>query len=180
VITGDVSYLPSPLPTPVPETVIAISPTSTRLELLAPFAPHFSEAAFADPSIPLEFADLRCLVRIRGKCTTDEISAAGAWLKYKGHLSNIRFVHFLSHAFPNRHVDEHWIKPNNSENTLIGATNDENGQINLVKDFLPNEAEGTIPEMAKRFKARDQPWMIVTDVSLITLLRLRRATADLQ
>lgn len=88
--TGDVSYLPSPLPTPVPETIIAISPTSTRLELLAPFAPHFPQASFADPSIPLEFEDLRCLVRIRGKCTTDEISAAGAWLKYKGHLSNIR------------------------------------------------------------------------------------------
>lgn len=87
---GDVSYLPSPLPTPVPETIIAISPTSTRLELLAPFSPHFSAEAFADPSIPLEFANLRCLVRIRGKCTTDEISAAGAWLKYKGHLSNIR------------------------------------------------------------------------------------------
>ena len=89
---GDTSYLPSALPEPVPETEIAISPTSTRLELLAPFDPHFSPAAFADPSVPLEFKDLRCLLRIRGKCTTDEISAAGAWLKYKGHLSNIRFV----------------------------------------------------------------------------------------
>lgn len=54
-----------------------------------------------------------------------------------------------------------------SENTLIGATNDENGQINVVTDFLPNEADGTIPEMAKRFKARDQPWMIVTDVRVV-------------
>lgn len=54
------------------------------------------------------------------------------------------------------------------ENTLIGATNDENGQINLVTDFLPNESDGTIPEMAKRFKARDQPWMIVTDVSRLS------------
>lgn len=51
----------------------------------------------------------------------------------------------------------------NSENTLIGATNDENGQINLVKDYVEGEKEGTIPEMAKRWKARGQPWMIVTD-----------------
>lgn len=92
MLPGDVSYLPSALPTPVPETVIAISPDSTRLELLAPFAPHFSPAAFADATVPLEFSNLRCLVRIRGKCTTDEISAAGAWLKYKGHLSNISCV----------------------------------------------------------------------------------------
>lgn len=56
-----------------------------------------------------------------------------------------------------------------SENTLIGATNDENGLINVVSDFLPNEADGSIPEMAKRFKARDQPWMIVTDVRLSLL-----------
>lgn len=79
-------------------------------------------------------------MRIRGKCTTDEISAAGAWLKYKGHLSNL------------------------SENTLIGATNDENGKINSAIDFQ-DQSEGTIPEIAKRYKARGQPWMIVVDVS---------------
>lgn len=57
-----------------------------------------------------------------------------------------------------------------SENTLIGATNDENGKINSAIDFLPQsseEAEGTIPEIAKRYKARGQPWMIVTDVSCL-------------
>lgn len=58
------------------------------------------------------------------------------------------------------------MKDKYSENTLIGATNDENGQVNVATDFLPNEVEATIPEMAKRFKARDQPWMIVTDVSI--------------
>lgn len=81
-------------------------------------------------------------MRIRGKCTTDEISAAGAWLKYKGHLSNL------------------------SENTLIGATNDENGKINSAIDF-EDQSEGTIPEIAKRYKARGQPWMIVVDVRLL-------------
>lgn len=86
---GNTSYLPEPVPEPVPSTPLAISPTSTRLELLQPFEPHFSPEAFADPNAKLEFDDLRCLLRIRGKCTTDEISAAGKWLKYKGHLSNL-------------------------------------------------------------------------------------------
>ncbi|KAK4705228.1 hypothetical protein P7C70_g980, partial [Phenoliferia sp. Uapishka_3] len=134
---GNTSYLPSALPEPVPSTVLAISPTSTRLELLAPFAPHFTAEEFASSKTPLEFRGLKCLLRIRGKCTTDEISAAGAWLKYKGHLSNL------------------------SENTLIGATNDENGKVNSV--VVPGEAEGTFPEVAKRWKAAEQPWMIVTD-----------------
>ncbi|SCV71478.1 BQ2448_3066 [Microbotryum intermedium] len=137
---GNTSYLPSPLPEPEPETELAISPSSTRLELLAPFDPHFSKSEFDDASKKLEFKDLRCLMRIRGKCTTDEISAAGAWLKYKGHLSNL------------------------SENTLIGATNDENGKINSAFDYQEG-SEGTFPEIAKRYKARSQPWMIVTDVS---------------
>ncbi|MBZ6433543.1 MAG: hypothetical protein LBE64_21545 [Acinetobacter pittii] len=86
---GNTSYLPQPIPEPVPSTPLAISPTSTRLELLQPFEPHFAPEAFSDPNAKLEFDDLRCLLRIRGKCTTDEISAAGKWLKYKGHLSNL-------------------------------------------------------------------------------------------
>lgn len=165
---GDTSYLPPALPTPVPSTQIAISPTSTRLELLAPFSPHFSPAKFADEKAKLEFEDLRCLVRIRGKCTTDEISAAGAWLKYKGHLSNISLVPLPppSLLLPfslllSLRVDT---DERRRENTLIGATNDENGQINVVVDYLPNQEDASIPEMAKRYKARDQPWMIVTDV----------------
>lgn len=89
---GNTSYLPEPVPEPVPSTPLAISPTSTRLELLQPFEPHFSAEQFADPSAKLEFEELRCLLRIRGKCTTDEISAAGKWLKYKGHLSNLACV----------------------------------------------------------------------------------------
>ncbi|GAA6038383.1 hypothetical protein JCM8097_007621 [Rhodosporidiobolus ruineniae] len=135
---GNTTYLPRALPTPDPSTPLAISPTSTRLELLAPFEPHFPPSAFSDPNAKLEFEDLRCLLRIRGKCTTDEISAAGKWLKYKGHLSNL------------------------AENTLIGATNDETERVNSAIDFQTGE-EGTIPEVAKAYKARGQPWMIVTD-----------------
>lgn len=51
-----------------------------------------------------------------------------------------------------------------SENTLIGATNDETGRVNSAIDFSTGD-EGTIPEVAKAYKARGQPWMIVTDVS---------------
>jgi len=91
-LAGNTTYLPEATPAPVPETPLAISPTSTRLELLEPFDPHFTAAEFADPAKKLEFEDLRCLLRIRGKCTTDEISAAGKWLKYKGHLSNLACV----------------------------------------------------------------------------------------
>jgi len=54
--------------------------------------------------------------------------------------------------------------PFHSENTLIGATNDETEKVNSAVDYLEGEPEGTIPEMAKRWKARGQPWMIVTDV----------------
>lgn len=80
---GNTSYIPRPSPTPDPSVDIVISPTSTRLELLAPFDPHFSEADIAS-SAPLEMKNVRCLLRVKGKCTTDEISAAGPWLAYKG------------------------------------------------------------------------------------------------
>lgn len=52
----------------------------------------------------------------------------------------------------------------NSENTLIGATNDQNGEVNVATDYVAGEPDATIPEMMKRFKGRGQPWMIVTDV----------------
>ncbi|PLW10814.1 hypothetical protein PCASD_22360 [Puccinia coronata f. sp. avenae] len=132
---GNLSYIPEPVPTPKPETQISISPESSRLEILKPFEPHWT-----DLHRPLEFSDLKCLIRIQGKCTTDEISAAGKWLKFKGHLSNI------------------------SENTLIGAKNDENGKINCAVDSLDGQlVEDSIPNVAKRWKSVGQPWMIVAD-----------------
>ncbi|KAI8443501.1 aconitate hydratase 1 [Phakopsora pachyrhizi] len=133
---GDISYIPAPNPIPKPETNLSVNPNSARLELLKPFEPHWSEK----DGQPLEFNNLRCLIRIRGKCTTDEISAAGKWLKFKGHLSNI------------------------SENTLIGATNDENGKVNSAIDEVDGiKTDGTIPSVAKRWKLSGQPWMIVSD-----------------
>lgn len=132
---GNTSYIPDPVPSPKPETEINIDPNSSRLEILKPFEPHWK-----DVENPLEFTDLKCLIRVQGKCTTDEISAAGQWLKYKGHLSNI------------------------SENTLIGAKNDENGKINCAIDVIDGLVqEDSIPNVAKRWKSIGQPWMIVAD-----------------
>ncbi|KAG2117819.1 aconitate hydratase [Suillus discolor] len=132
---GNTNYYPSPTPEPQPETEIIICADSQRLELLEPFPSHFGNRG-------LELPPLKVLMRVRGKCTTDHISAAGPWLKYKGHLTNI------------------------SENLLITAVNDEGGDVNVAFDY--DQATGetetdTIPAVAKRFKARNQPWTLVVD-----------------
>ena len=101
--SGDVSYYPKPMPEPQPETEVVIRPDSQRLEILQPFDTHFGP----QNSRGLELPPLKVLMRVRGKCTTDHISAAvglprsscenayqcrrlqGKWLKYKGHITNI-------------------------------------------------------------------------------------------
>ncbi|KAG8893228.1 aconitate hydratase [Tulasnella sp. 403] len=133
---GDLAYAPKPRPTPQPDTNVAISPESTRLELLVPFSKEFPN------SRGMELPPLKCLMRVRGKCTTDHISAAGPWLKFKGHLSNI------------------------AENTLITAVNDEGGEVNAAFDHdhsSTEPAQDTIPAVVKRFKSRSQPWALVVD-----------------
>ncbi|KAI5123604.1 hypothetical protein M0805_003420 [Coniferiporia weirii] len=135
---GDPSLYPIVNPKPKPETEIVISPSSTRLEFLRPFNSHFGEQ---NPR-GLELPSLKVLMRVRGKCTTDHISAAGPWLKYKGHLSNI------------------------SENLLITAANDEGGEVNIAHDHdhAPDESlADTIPNVAKRLRSRNQPWALVVD-----------------
>ncbi|KAK4689647.1 homoaconitase, partial [Tremellales sp. Uapishka_1] len=126
---GDLSFSPAPSPVPQPETEIKIAPTSTRLEILEPFGSIFKDG-------PREMEDMTCLMRVKGKCTTDHISAAGAWLKYKGHLSNI------------------------SENTLMTAVNDEGGQINVARDA---EGEDTIPRTMQKYQQRGENFMLVVD-----------------
>jgi len=73
-IPGEKSYYPEPMPEPQPETEVIIKKDSQRLELLEPFTSHFGE----DSSNPrgLELPALKVLMRVRGKCTTDHISAA--------------------------------------------------------------------------------------------------------
>ncbi|KAG1801388.1 aconitate hydratase [Suillus plorans] len=124
---GNTHYYPSPTPEPQPETEIIICADSQRLELLEPFPSHFGNRG-------LELPPLKVLMRVRGKCTTDHISAAGPWLKYKGHLTNI------------------------SEN-LRGDVN-----VAFDYDQATGETEtDTIPAVAKQFKARNQPWTLVVD-----------------
>lgn len=112
---------------PSPETEIVISPTSNRLAKLDPFEPF--------PNSDLQ--GLRVLYKVSGKCTTDTISAAGPWLKYKGHLPNI------------------------SANTLIGATNAKTGEVNVAYDL-----DGTrygIPELAQKWKEQKISWLVVAE-----------------
>ncbi|KAF1810283.1 aconitate hydratase [Eremomyces bilateralis CBS 781.70] len=123
--SGNPEFLPS-APIPDPSSEVAVSPTSSRLALLDPF-----------PPFPTHELSLRVLLRVKGQCTTDTISAAGPWLKYKGHLPNI------------------------SENTLIGAVNADTGATNQAIDV--DGSARTIPELAKRWKAQDQEWLVVAD-----------------
>ncbi|KAK3351857.1 aconitase family-domain-containing protein [Neurospora tetraspora] len=113
--------------TPNPNVEVAISPSSERLALLEPFE------TFPDSDL----SGLRVLVKVTGKCTTDTISAAGPWLKYKGHLPNI------------------------SENTLNTAVNAATGEVNVAYDL--DGSKHTIPELAKQWKQRGQPWLVVAE-----------------
>lgn len=106
---------------------IVVDPESDRLALLEPFEP-FPEG---------ELKGLKVLYKVKGQCTTDTISAAGPWLKYKGHLPNI------------------------AENTLIGAINAETGETNVAYDDEGNKS--SIPELAKTWKEQGQSWLVVAE-----------------
>ena len=118
---------------PDPNAIVKVSPTSTRLALLDPF-----ESWPSDPSgAPSELSGLKILLKVKGQCTTDTISAAGPWLKFKGHLPNI------------------------AENTLIGAVNAETGATNQALDV--DGSAHTIPDLAKKWKSQNQPWLVVAE-----------------
>jgi len=112
---------------PNPNVEVAISPSSERLALLEPFAEFPSS----------DLTGLRVLVKITGKCTTDTISAAGPWLKYKGHLPNI------------------------SANTLNTAVNAATGEVNVAYDL--DGSKHTIPELARKWKDEGRPWLVVAE-----------------
>ncbi|KAL1800343.1 hypothetical protein ACET3X_000685 [Alternaria dauci] len=82
--------------------------------------------------------DLPILIKCAGKTTTDHISMAGPWLKYRGHLDNI------------------------SNNMLIGAINAENGEANKVKNALTGEY-GAVPDVARDYKKNGVPWVVIGD-----------------
>ncbi|KAF2100663.1 mitochondrial aconitate hydratase-like protein [Rhizodiscina lignyota] len=123
---GNPEFLPTP-GIPDANTTVQIDPQSSRLAFLEPFQP------FPDS----DFKDLRVLFKVKGQCTTDTISAAGPWLKYKGHLPNI------------------------SENTLIGAVNAATGETNVAHDV--DGSAMTIPALAKKWKENGQEWIVVAE-----------------
>jgi aconitate hydratase len=107
---------------------VIVSPTSDRLQLLEPFEPWDGK----------DLTGLKLLIKAKGKCTTDHISMAGPWLKYRGHLDNI------------------------SNNLLIGAVNFFNDQTNLVKNQISG-AYGPLPETQRAYKAAGVGSVIVAD-----------------
>lgn len=107
---------------------VKVSPSSDRLQLLVPFAPWEGK----------DLEDMTVLLKAKGKCTTDHISMAGPWLKYRGHLDNI------------------------SNNMFIGAINAYSGEAGKVKNFFTGETK-SVPEVARDYKARGQNWVVVGD-----------------
>ncbi|MEE1898811.1 aconitate hydratase [Flavobacterium rakeshii] len=107
---------------------VIVSPTSERLELLAPFKPWNGE----------NITGAKLLIKAFGKCTTDHISMAGPWLRFRGHLDNI------------------------SNNMLIGAVNAFNMKTNSVKNELTGEYDA-VPAVQRAYKAADVPTVVVGD-----------------
>ncbi|CAI4222307.1 unnamed protein product [Auanema sp. JU1783] len=107
---------------------VDVSPSSDRLQLLSPFNKWDGK----------DLEDLVILIKVKGKCTTDHISAAGPWLKYRGHLDNI------------------------SNNLFLTAVNSDNGEMNKVKNQLDGSF-GAVPETARKYKAASQNWVAIGD-----------------
>ena len=110
------------------KVVVKVSPTSERLQLLEPFTPIKNES----------LSDVRLLIKAQGKCTTDHISMAGPWLRFRGHLDNI------------------------ANNTLIGAVNAFNEKTNFVKNQLNGTYTG-VPDAQRAYKAAGIKTIVIGD-----------------
>ena len=108
--------------------VVRVSPTSERLQLLEPFVPINDS----------ELQGVKLLIKAFGKCTTDHISMAGPWLRFRGHLDNI------------------------ANNTLIGAINAFNKKTNFVKNQISGEYGG-VPDVQREYKAAGIKSIVVGD-----------------
>jgi aconitate hydratase len=113
-----------------PEVVVNVSPSSRRLQLLAPVAPWSGE----------DFIELPVLAKARGKCTTDQISAAGQWLNYRGHLELI------------------------SGNLFAGVVNAFNGVTGEGKDPLDGSTR-SYPQIAKHLSDDGVGWCVIGDAN---------------
>ncbi|MGE4159609.1 MAG: aconitate hydratase [Planctomycetota bacterium] len=107
---------------------VAVDPKSDRLQLLEPFSKWDGK----------DCVDLPLLLKAKGKCTTDHISAAGPWLKYRGHLDNI------------------------SDNMFLGAVNAFTGEAGTGKNVLTGET-GKFPALARHYKKQGLGWVAVGD-----------------
>jgi aconitate hydratase len=107
---------------------VAVAGDSERLQLLEPFTPIQNS----------ELQGVKLLIKAFGKCTTDHISMAGPWLRFRGHLDNI------------------------ANNTLIGAVNAFNKKTNFVKNQLTGEFEG-VPDTQRAYKAAGIKTIVVGD-----------------
>ena len=109
---------------------VKVSPTSDRLQLLDPFSAWEGT----------DLTNLKLLIKAKGKCTTDHISMAGPWLKYRGHLDNI------------------------SNNMLIGAVNFYNDKTDNVKSQLNGQYD-TVPNTQRAYKAAKVGTIVVGDTN---------------
>ncbi len=107
---------------------VIVNPDSSRLQLLSPFKPWEGE----------DCKGLKVLIKAKGKCTTDHISMAGPWLRYRGHLDNI------------------------SNNLLMGAVNYFNNKTNYVKNQLTGEY-GEVPKIQRLYKEKGVGTIIIGD-----------------
>jgi len=107
---------------------VAVDPDSNRLQLLEPFEPWDGK----------NISGAKLLIKALGKCTTDHISMAGPWLRFRGHLDNI------------------------SNNLLIGAINAFNNESNKVKNQLTGEY-AEVPTVQRAYKAQNIPTVIIGD-----------------
>ncbi|MCV9386898.1 aconitate hydratase [Reichenbachiella ulvae] len=107
---------------------VVVDPESKRLQLLEPF----------DPWDGKNITGAKLLIKALGKCTTDHISMAGPWLRFRGHLDNI------------------------SNNTLTGAVNAFNGETDKVKNQLDGSF-GAVPDVQRAYKAAGIPTLVVGD-----------------
>jgi aconitate hydratase len=107
---------------------VSVSKTSERLQLLEPFKPWNGK----------NILNAKLLIKALGKCTTDHISMAGPWLRYRGHLDNI------------------------SNNCLIGAVNAFNEKTNFVKNQINGEYQG-VPDVQRIYKEKNIDTVVVGD-----------------
>ena len=118
----------TPPPADRSSVAVEVAPTSDRLQLLDPFPAWDGQ----------DYEALPVLMKARGKCTTDHISAAGPWLKYRGHLENI------------------------SGNLFAGAVNDFDGEVGIGLD-VTDDGRRAYPEIARRYHESGIRWVAIGD-----------------